>query len=126
MVYEVWDVAISGVFALYKLELSASSVSGILFECAVGSSCVADGSNNVLFVVGGSVLCWQDVFSYDAGGLSVCVFVVLESLLFRMCDGREVGWSRVVCFGYVFPEVGDWMFSHVYSDDWPAASDRFL
>ena len=31
VVYNVCDVAISGVFALYKLELSTSSVSGILF-----------------------------------------------------------------------------------------------
>ncbi len=58
MVHDVWDVAISGVFALNELELSASSVSGVLFECAVGPYCVADGSDDVWFVVGGSMLCW--------------------------------------------------------------------
>ena len=58
MVYDVWDVAISGVFALYELELSTSFISGILFESAVGSYCVSDGSDDVWFVVGGSMLCW--------------------------------------------------------------------
>ena len=58
VVYDVRDIAISGVFALYELELSSSSVRGVLFECAVGPSCVADSSNNVWFVVCGSVLCW--------------------------------------------------------------------
>ncbi len=47
VVYDDLDVAIRGVFALYKLEFSTSSVSGVLFECAVGPCCVADGSNNV-------------------------------------------------------------------------------
>ena len=58
VVYDVRDVAIRGVFALYELELTLSSVCGVLFECAIGPGCVADGSNNVGFVVGGSMLCW--------------------------------------------------------------------
>ncbi len=61
MVYDVRDIAISGVFALYELELSSSSVRGVLFEFAVGPSCVSDSSNNVWFVVGGYVLCWEDI-----------------------------------------------------------------
>ena len=57
MVYNVCDVAIGGVFALYELELSTAFISGILFECAVGAYHVSDGSDDVGFVVGGSMLC---------------------------------------------------------------------
>ncbi len=62
----------------------------------------------------------------DVGSLCVCGFVVLESLLFRGWAGGEVGWGRVVCFGYDFPEVRYMLSIQVYSDDWLAASVRFL
>ncbi len=58
VVYNVCDVAISGVFALYELELSATFIGGVFFECAVGSYKVSDGSDDIRFVVGGSMLCW--------------------------------------------------------------------
>ena len=58
MIYDVYDVTIRGVFALYDLELSAPSEGRVLLEFAIGSGCVADGSNDVWFVVGGSMLCW--------------------------------------------------------------------
>ena len=77
MVYDVRDIAISGVFALYELELTLSSVCRVLYEFAVWPNCVSDCSDNVWFVMGGSVLCWQDVFWYYVGGLPVFVFVVL-------------------------------------------------
>ena len=106
--------------------MSSSSVRGVLIECAIRPNCVADSSNNVWCVVSGSVLCWENVFWYDVGSLFVCVFVILKTLLFRLCDWGEVGGGCVICFGYVFTEVGDWLFAEVYSDDRPAAAVRFL
>ncbi len=106
--------------------MSSSSVREVLFECAIGPICVADSSYNVWFVVWGSVLCWENVLWYNMGSLSVCVFVILKTLLFRLCDGGEVGGGRVICFGYVFTEVSDWLFSKVYADDWPSAAVQFL
>ncbi len=79
--------------------MSSSFVRGVLFECAIGPNCVADSSNNVWFVVSGSVLRWENVSRYDVGSLSVYVFVILKTLLFRVCDGGEVGGGRVICFG---------------------------
>ncbi len=56
MVYDVRDVAISGVFAFNELELSSSSVRRVLCEFAIGPNCVSDCSYDVRFVVSGSVL----------------------------------------------------------------------
>ena len=58
MVYDVCDVVISRVFAFYELELSATFIGGVFFECAVGSYKVSYGSDDIWFVVGGSMLCW--------------------------------------------------------------------
>ena len=77
MVYDVRDVAICGVFALNELELSSSCVCGVLYEFAVWPDCVSDCSDDVWFVVSGSVLCWENVFWYDMRGLYLFVFVVL-------------------------------------------------
>jgi hypothetical protein len=77
--------------------LSSSSVRGVLFECAIRSNCVADGSYNVWFVVSGSELRWENVLRDDVGSHWVCVFVVLKTFLFRVRDGGEVGGVRVVC-----------------------------
>ncbi len=54
----VRDVAIGGVLALYDLKLYAPSEGRVLLEFAIGSGCVADGSKDVWFVVGGSLVCW--------------------------------------------------------------------
>ncbi len=111
MVYDVRYVAIGRVFTLYELWLSSSYVRGVLFECAIGPVCVAYGSNDVWFVVGGSVLCWENVFRYDMWGLFVCGFVLLKTFLFRLCDRGEFGGGRVFCRGCVLTEVNDWLFT---------------
>jgi hypothetical protein len=111
MVYNVRDVAIRGVFALYELKLPSSSVRGVLFECAIRSNCVADGSYNIWFVMSGSELRWENVLRDDVGSLWVCVFVVLKTFLFGVRDGGEVGGVRVVCVGYVVTEVSNWLFA---------------
>ena len=111
MVYNVRDVAIRGVFALYELKLPSASVRGVLFECAIRSNCVADGSYNIWFVVSGSELRWENVLRDDVGSHWNSVFVVLKTFLFRVHDGGEVGGVRVVCVGYVFTEVSNWLFA---------------
>ncbi len=74
-VYDVCDVTIRGVFAFD--ELSFTSVCVVDFEFAVGPECVADSSNNVWFMMCGSVLCKENVLRYNVACLPVCLFVVL-------------------------------------------------
>ena len=105
MVYDVRDVAICGVFAFYELQLSSASVCGILFELTIGPDCVADSSDDVWFVVGGSVLCWENVFRNDMGGICVDMFVLLKTLLVWLCNWGECGGGSVLFRGYVVAEV---------------------
>ena len=90
MIYDVRDVAISGVFAFNELELSSSFVRRVLCEFAIGPNCVSNCSYDVRFVVSRYILRWENVFWYDVGSLSFFLFVVLQSLLFRLCDGGRL------------------------------------
>ena len=107
MVYDVCDVAICRVFAFYELKLSSASVCGVFFEFAVRPDYVSDSPNDVWFVVGGSILCWENVFRDYVGGFCVKVFVFLEALLFWLCNWWECGGGSVLCRGYVVAEVRD-------------------
>ena len=91
--------------------MSSASVCGVLFEFAIGPDCVADSSDDVWFVVGGSMLCREDVFWNDVWGLFVIVFVFLKALLFWLCNWGECGGGSVLCHWYVVAEVRDWPLS---------------
>ncbi len=91
--------------------MSSASVCGVLFEFAIGPGCVAYSTDDVWFVVCGSILCWEDVFRNDVGGLRVNMFVLLEALLFWLCNWGECGRGSVLCSGYVVAEVRDWLLS---------------
>ncbi len=77
VLYDVRDVAICGVFALYELKLSSASVRVVFVELAIGSKCVADRSDQVRYVMCRPGLCRQNVFRYGGGCLPVCRFVIL-------------------------------------------------
>ena len=111
VVYDVRDVAISGVFAFNELELSSSSVRRVLCEFAIGPGCVADSPNDVWFVMGGSILCWENVFRNDVGGLCMNMCVLLKALLFWLCNWWECGGGSVFCRGCVVAEVRVRLFS---------------
>ena len=111
MFYYVRDVAICRVFAFYELQLSSTSVCGVFFEFAVRPDYVSDSPNDVWFVMGGYVLCWEDVFWDDVGGLCVEIFIFLEAFLFWLCNWGECGGGSVLCRGYVVTEVRDRLLS---------------
>ena len=90
--------------------MSSASVCGVLFELSIGPDCVSDSPNDVWFVVGGSILCWENVFRNDVGGLCVNMCVLLKALLFWLCNWGECGGGSVLCHGYVIAEVCDGLF----------------
>ena len=85
----------------------SASVCGVLFELAVGPYCVSDSPNDVWFVVGGSILCWENVFRDDVGGLCGRMLVLLKALLFWLCNWWECGGCGVFRRGCVVAEVRD-------------------
>ncbi len=63
-------------------------------EFAVGPECLADCSNNVMFMMCGPVFCGKNVIRYSVVCLPVRLyelFVVLEALVFGVGYGGEVG-----------------------------------
>ncbi len=58
MVYDVFDVAVRGIFALYELDLSLASVSEVLVYSAFFVDSVSSGSNEVWLAVFRYVMCW--------------------------------------------------------------------
>ena len=91
--------------------MSSAPVCGVLFEFAIGPDHVSDSPDDVWFVVGGSILCWEDVFRDDVGGVCVEMFVFLEAFLFWLCNWGECGGGSVLCHGYVIAEICDGSFS---------------
>ncbi len=90
------------------------------FEFSVGPECVANCSDNVMFMICGPVFCRKNVIRYSVVCLPMRVyelFVVLEALMFGVGYGGEAGGGRVFSFGYVFAEVHDRRISQVHTDD---------
>ena len=107
VVYNFWNVPISGVFAFYELELSSSLVGGVFDEFAAGPKCVSTRLDKVRSMVCWSIINRKDVFRYGVFWFCCVRFVVLLTLLLWVWDRLEVGGGRLVNIFVVFANVCD-------------------
>ncbi len=77
VVYNFWNVPISGVFAFYELELSSIFIGRVFDEFAVGPTCVSNRPYEVRSVVCRSIVCRKGVFRYGVLWFRCVWFVVL-------------------------------------------------
>ena len=64
VVYDFWNVPISGVFAFDDLKFSFSLVCRVSNEFAVGPKCVSNHPDEVRSMVCRSIVCRRNVFWY--------------------------------------------------------------